>query len=273
MNEPTSELDWERFVLGELPEERARALRELLRADPALQRKVESLERSNREDLGRYPAASVVPGIRERSLREPSRPAPEKGGRRSPLLKGFFFLTPAVAAAILLIFVILPARRTGLAPGPGGSFPDAQTVKGTGGLDLSRTQLLVYRKQTRDVEQLASGQSARAGDVVQLAYVSAERYGVIFSIDGNGTVSLLFPDRPESGTALEPNKKILLPLAIELDEAPSFERFCFVTSAAPIDVQAVLRSAADLAREPRRAEGTDLKLPPGLGQTSFMVRK
>jgi hypothetical protein len=52
-----------------------------------------------------------------------------------------------------------------------------------------------------------------------------------------------------------------------------FERFFFVTSAVPIDVRAVLEAATDLARDPGRAEGTDLALPPGLGQTSFLVRK
>ena len=273
MNEHISELDWERFVLGELPEERSRVLRELLLGDPQLQQKVENLNRSNREDLARYPAGSVVPGIRERSRREHSDPTPERTSRRSPLLKRFLVLSPALAAALILIFVVLPARKTGLAPGPGGSFSDDQTIKGTGGLDLSQTHLLVFRQRDREVEQLTTGQTARAGDVMQLAFVSTERYGVILSIDGRGTVSLHFPDRAEAGTGLEPNKRIPLPQAIELDDAPSFERFFFVTSAVPIDVRAVLLSAADLARDPRRAEETDLTLPSGLGQTSFLVHK
>jgi hypothetical protein len=273
MNESISELDWERFVLGELPEKRSRILRELLLGDPQLQQKVENLKRSNREELARYPAGSVVPGIRERSLREHPRATPERTSRRTPLLKRFLVLSPALAAALILIFVVLPTRKTGLAPGPGGSFPDSQTIKGTGGPDLSQTRLLVFRQRSREVEQMSSGQTARAGDLMQLAFVSTERHGVILSIDGRGTVSLHFPERAADATGLEPNKRITLPQAIELDDAPSFERFFFVTSAGPIDVRAVLLSAADLARDPRRAEGVDLSLPSGLGQTSFLVRK
>jgi hypothetical protein len=273
MSEHTSELDWERFVLGELPGERSRILRDLLAGNPELRQKVESLERSNREDLARYPAGSVVPGIRERFLRESSGPISDKTLRRSPVLKHLLFLSPALAAALILAFVILPTKRNGVAPDLRGSLPDTQTIKGAGGLDLSQTQLLVYRQRNREVEQMSSGQTAKAGDVMQLAFVSARRYGVILSIDGVGTVSLHFPDRAEAGTDLEPNKRITLPQAIELDDAPSFERFFFVTSAVPIDVRTVLQAAADLAREPRRAERTDLTLPSGLEQTSFLIRK
>ena len=273
MSERISELDWERFVLNELPEERSKILRELLSGDLELRRKVESLERSNREDAARYPAGLVVPGIRERFVREHSAPASDKTSRRSPVLRRLLVLSPALAAAFILVFVVLPARKNEVAPDLPGFPADSQTIKGAAGLDLNQTQLLVYRQRDSDVERMSNGQIARAGQVMQLAYVSAERYGVILSIDGVGTVTLHFPDRAEAGTDLEPNKKISLPQAIELDDAPSFERFFFVTSAAPLDVRAVLKIAADLARDPQRAEGTDLMLPPGLGQTSFLIRK
>jgi len=96
---------------------------------------------------------------------------------------------------------------------------------------------------------------------------------VILSIDGAGTVTLHFPEQAEAETGLEPNKKFNLSQAIELDDAPLFERFFFVTSAAPIDVRDVLKSAADLARDPRRAEVADLTLSPGLRQISFLIWK
>jgi hypothetical protein len=93
MNDHISELDWERFVLGELPEERSRILRDLLLGDPRLQRKVESLRSSNREDLTRYPSGGRGRSADTGTL--PPRAFPPRAGKSgAPLPPPQGFLCP-----------------------------------------------------------------------------------------------------------------------------------------------------------------------------------
>jgi len=271
MNADVSPLDLERFVLDELPEDRKKLLAGAIECDPRLRSEVENIQRSNAEDADRYPANVVVPQIRALRLRSETEAG--DGGRREKTRRLLFILSPAFAAALLLIVLILPGRKGGLLPRLMNPAEDTSIAKGGTGLDLDKTHLLVYRLRNAAVEQLSGGETARAGDLLQLAYVSTVKYGLILSIDGDGTVSLHFPENAEADTALTEGQKILLPEAVELDDAPGFERFFLITSETPFNVRSVLRTAEDLARNPDSAERGDLALAPGLNQTSFLVRK
>jgi len=275
MSEDISRLDWERYVLGELPPDRAWTLKQRLDADPRLRVEVEEIKRSNRDDLERYPAAQVAAGIRERFERETAGAGAEKSIRpfRALFGKRLFLLIPAAAAAVLLAVVLIPGRKPGILPRFADSLRDDTIVKGTAGVDLNTTRLLVYRKRGNAVEELADGSQSRAGDILQMAYVSTEKYGMIFSIDGSGKVTPQFPDAQGASSAFETKRKTLLPQAVELDNAPRFERVFLVTSDVPIDGRAVWAAAESLARNPDRAEKESLALPAGLRQSSFLIRK
>ncbi len=139
---------------------------------------------------------------------------------------------------------------------------------------MSRTQLLVYRKIQERVETLSDGEKARAGDLLQLAYVSAEdSYGMILSIDGRGAVTLHLPESEGDSTKLELSKQSLLPSAFELDDAPEFERFFFLTSDSPFDVGGVLQEAQDLAKNLEQVRQNNLDLPESFHQYSVLILK
>ena len=109
--------------------------------------------------------------------------------------------------------------------------------------------------------------------MLQLGYVSAgRRYGAVLSVDGRGSVTLHFPESPAGSPELK-GGTVSLPSAYELDDAPAFERFFFVTSDAPFDVGTVMESARQLAREPERARYAPLSLPEPLSQTSITLDK
>lgn len=75
-----------------------------------------------------------------------------------------------------------------------------------------------------------------------MSYVAAGRaHGVIVSIDGRGQVTLHFPADAGAPTALESGRAVPLSHSYELDDAPLFERFMFVTAEAPDDLLAKLR--------------------------------
>ncbi|MBN1838324.1 MAG: hypothetical protein JW820_20865, partial [Spirochaetales bacterium] len=108
----------------------------------------------------------------------------------------------------------------------------------------------------------------------QLGYVAAARaYGVILSIDGRGVVTLHFPVGSTGAGELEREGESLLPFAYELDDAPGFERFFFVTGPEPFAVDSVLEAAERLAADPEQARQAPLILPGELEQVSMMLKK
>jgi hypothetical protein len=134
--------------------------------------------------------------------------------------------------------------------------------------------LRVHRQGASEPELLANHARARRGDVLQLSYVSGGRpYGVVVSMDGRGAVTLHHPATLTGSTALAPGEAVTLDHAYELDDAPDFERFLFVTSEAPLDVATVLEAARLLARQPSEARTRPLPLPDTLAQTSFTLEK
>lgn len=138
-------------------------------------------------------------------------------------------------------------------------------------------RLLCFLKSDRDVEptdRLEHGTSVMRGDIVQLAYAATgNQYGVVVSFDGAGAVTLHMPVTSEGSTRVHPRGVHMLDHAFELDAAPRFERFVFVTSAVePIDVDEVLRAASMIANGPN-PRARPLHLPDHLLQRTLVLRK
>jgi len=267
------ELVLEQFLLDELSEEERESLRAVAAKDPVIGRRLRELEDSNRAFLSRFPAGRAVAEIESRIT---GRPPAEASSRRaaSPARKLLLVLSPALAAAILLLVFVRPWRKAGIGGARSDIPADTILIKGSPPVDLGKTQLLVYRLHNQRVELLKDWQVARFGDLLQLAYVSAgESYGMIFSIDGRGGVSLHFPADKFGSTALERHKKNPLPEAIELDDAPGFERFFFLTSDVPIDVAGMLKLAGDFSRDFHKAGQAEFMPPAGIRRYSIMIKK
>lgn len=263
-----SEYDLERYALGELAKEDAEKIDELASSDPALRAALEAIGASNRDILSLYPPASVKADLLARMSGTRRRTIPAFSPRR------MLILSSALAAALAFLILIHPGLKKERALNPYDPGRDESLVKGIPGLDFSKTQLMIHRKTNRDVELLSDGRQAKAGDLLQLAYVAVrEPYGVILSVDGRGEVTLHHPVEGGGSTALILNKKTLLPNAIELDDSPGFERFFFITSDRPIDVGEVLKRAQVLAQDGDRAKRGKMDLPEGLRQSSILILK
>jgi hypothetical protein len=232
--------DWlvERAALDEMPSaSRAR----LQHAAPGeLATRVAQLREENARELAAYPPGPAVAQIEAR-LRRPKR-------RKT-------WIAPLVAAAAVLALVVLhhaPAHEA-----------ETTRVKGT-------ARLLAYKQAGDQAERLEPDAVVRAGDVIQLRYnAGGARYGVIASIDGGGGVTLHFPANAEAPTELAGGTRAL-PDAFELDDAPRFERFFFVTANEPVDVAGTLDALRALAR---RGDAADAALDTPLHQASFRLRK
>jgi hypothetical protein len=128
---------------------------------------------------------------------------------------------------------------------------------------IARPALALYRRTAAGSESLADGSVARAGDLVRVGYRSAgHAYGVIFSIDGRGHVTMHLPPAGGRAAPLGRETTVLLDTAYELDDAPLWERFYFVASDAPFGVAPVVDAV-------RRAAA----LPKGLEQSTISLQK
>jgi hypothetical protein len=233
----------ERYRLNELPETSARAVEQMLAADPALRARLDALDRSDADIRARYsPLISVHD---------------KRGPLRRLVLRAL--TAAAVGATALLVFFALPraVQNSG----------DVDRIKGTAS---SRPAVAIYRRTSSGSERLADGDVVHPGDLLRVGYTSAGRaYGVIFSIDGRGALTMhLPPDGSESVSLAQGAATTLLDRAYELDDAPNVERFYFITSARPFAVAPILTAA----RESRTAPGA-LALPSGLDQVTFAIQK
>ncbi len=257
--------DWEleRFLLGELPSGRMADIRARLQADAQLAGKVDDLRSSNKEILDLCPPEAVLPQARREAERRERKLRPSLG-RRS-FWRQALYSAPVLAAAAALLLVVVISRT----PSPGLRF------KGLPGIDLAKTQLLVYKKTDGGNVLLKNGDNVRPGDLLQLAYIPAgKKYGMILSIDGNGLVTPHFPPDGRAPARLKKATLVLLPNSYELDQAPEFERFFFITAMSDIRAPDVLDKARTLARSSQAARASDLDLPGNTYvQFSILLKK
>ncbi len=254
-----SDFRLERYALGELSALEQRELQQALDANPFAQARLADISRSNQEILSAYPPETVVSRIQKRAAAKSQRDL-------TPYRFAIWMPAGAALAVVLAIVVLNRPSDDPLRPLP----TETTRVKGL------RPHLLIFAKpdSKTPATALAEGSVVRAHTLLQIAYVSAGRpFGVVVSLDGRGTATLHHPAAVSQSAQLQAGGQVLLPSAYELDDAPHFERFFFVTGATPIDAAMVLAAARQLAADTARARNVALPLPAGLEQTSLLLRK
>ena len=221
--------DWklERFRLNELPEEEMRAVQRALDEDPDLRARLEALEGSDREIHASYPTEWVARQVARRSERR-GVPSISRFGPRFAL------------AAVILLAVVFSIFL------PGPEVPPPWDRKGMDGIRLKgvKPDLLLYRKRASEIEQLSDSSVAYTGDLIQIFYRAAGKpFGVIVSVDGRGTVTRHLPSSGTSAVRLIQGDPVSLDYSYELDDAPKWERFYFLTADMSFDVRDVAQAA------------------------------
>jgi hypothetical protein len=260
----------ERYLLGELDAERSERLRRLAASDAGLRARLADIGASDAAILERYPAEAMSLAIRSRSAARaarnasdtpaPDAPAPavarhspvripaDRIGARSRPSRLAAALAPArlrLAApvfALLICGVFLLARpgrqnHDGAAGAPDGAGnPSVSQADPESDVRLKGAEsgLAIFRKTGSGSELLPPRSAARAGDTLQVFYHSRRAvYGIVFSVDGAGSVTLHYPEAAGPSPALRIGEMLPLPHAFRLDKAPRFERFYLVTAPRP----------------------------------------
>lgn len=262
-----SQLDLERVALGEASdEERARIARKLARRGEDLDTRLEQLRQSNEEILSAYPADQMAARIegrleeRKRSGRQEGRRGVRRSGRGRWF--GGFGVLAAAAIAAFLVFD-LPEEES-----PVDVVDSEETVR----LKGAEPHLVIWRREAAEPVRLEENAAAGSGDVLQIEYQAAGApHGVIASIDGRGAVTLHHPASADGDTRLQSGVEAL-DFGYQLDDAPHFERFFFVTSEEPLDVGEVTASLEELVDGGDARDG-DPALSEHLEQVDFTVEK
>jgi hypothetical protein len=259
----TSIPDWlvERIALDEVP---AASKGRVERADAReLAERLAAVNAENAAELSAHPPGPAIAQIEARVAREK-----QLAARRRVRRLGLLGIACSAAAAVVLFIGTRDVTTDRVGGSLRGSDHEITRVKGA-------TRLLAFRHAGDHVERLDEDAPVRAGDLIQLSYnAGGQPFGMIASVDGAGVVTLHYPvseDAPPEATALA-KKTTALPNAYALDDAPSFERFFFVTADTPIDIKQNLASLRELAHRADSATAT-LELPAGLRQQSLRLRK
>jgi hypothetical protein len=171
----------ERYRLKELSQAETDRLAGRIRQDATLRERIEALDRSD-EEMRRTGALDL---LAERVVRR------TRTGAGAPRRLAASWAMPAVAAAAILALVLVVALAGAAARG---------RRRGDNGRSIGRSHQRaaalagVYRRTVNGSETLADRTVARPGDVLRVGYHAAGRpYGVIFSMDGRGTVTMHLP--------------------------------------------------------------------------------
>ena len=245
--------DWklERFLTGDLPEEEMNKLRELEANDAVFANRVKMLREDNKAILSKLPfetlaeriadATDVVGEGRANLGTGAAGTAAKNAAKNAPR----FTLVKFAAAAMFVFAVALTAffaqRETSVMNERVGG--DVAAVNGSQNTQVALAEIQsdmrikgldarmeVWKKTPAGIVQLNDLDSVGEGDEIQLRYAVPEKcFGLLFSMDGNGALTLHMGDGVKA-IELAPGKMNSLPFAYKLDDAPYFEKFFFVTS-------------------------------------------
>lgn len=242
--------DWklERYLTGDLPESEMREIREMEATDEIFAGRVKMLREDNAAILKKLPferLSEKMDSMSGRATVGSGRGTLASGGSLvsgKGMPAGFKLVKFAAAAALVLAVVsvaLFSQREIGPDAGTqvaadGSAMPvmdvamvdDASDTR-IKGLDA---RMEIWKKTGDSAVQMQNLDEAREGDEIQLRYSVPEKcFGLLFSMDGNGTITMHMADGSQA-IALEPGKMTTLPFAYKLDNAPKFEKFFLLTS-------------------------------------------
>ncbi|MDY6263438.1 MAG: hypothetical protein SPM09_03420 [Fibrobacter sp.] len=214
-----SDFKLERYLLGELPEVEMAALRKREAEDELFAARVKMM----REEGKRFLAENPFSGLEDKLENY------QRSVERSLWLR----IAAVLVVAFGIFSVVVLNRQTEI----------VNESSATSGMDVAMADvdngtrikgmtagLEVWKKMGDSAVQMVNLGEAREGDEIQLRYrVPQKCFGMLFSMDGNGTVTMHMGEGNRA-VELEPGKMTTLPFAYKLDNAPKFEKFFLLTS-------------------------------------------
>ncbi len=237
-NGPVSDFKMERYLVDALPENEMKELRDREASDEIFAARVRDLQEQNKKILVQNPFENLARDLDRIDAANGSVPTAAGVGAAEARTLISRFNVLKIAAALVVALGIVSAVFVG---GKESVVQDndsaniavdvAMVAKNSDtrikGLEA---RMEVWKKSESGIVQLEDMSTAKEGDEIQLRYSVPEKcYGMIFSMDGNGALTVHMGN-DNKAVALEPGKMVSLPYAYKLDDAPHFEKFFLLTS-------------------------------------------
>lgn len=258
-----SDLKLEKYLLGELSPAETKKIEEEIRRNEILRMRIQTMQESGKDFLKKHPAADFMSKLKEI----------DDFQQTASIAKYGKFLQLAAAVVIVLgiasivIFKMQPVAITeNFSQEP---FAASQT-NSTSEVAFADTRIKglssrfeVWKKQGESAIQMQDKDSVTAGDELQIRYAVTEKcFGLLFSMDGNGVVTIHIGNNNEAAE-LDPQGMKALPFAYKLDDAPQFEKFFFVTGS---EVFSLTPENIDLLLKNQNIKQTSLTLIKNMGR-------
>ncbi len=276
MNEtrPVPDALLERYLLGELPPGQMEALQRRAQVEAELQARIETLRASDEAVLKAYSSRGMAEAIaaRRRSRVPAAKRFAAKRTAGIPFYRRRLFAVPAGLA--LACAVLLTVRPDG-GNGKQGIMEVTETAEEFGTrLKGAEAGLAIFRKTRAGSELLPPRSLAKPGDTLQVFYhCRTAGYGVVFSVDGSGAVTLHYPEAEGPAAALHAGGMQPLPHAFKLDKAPLLERFFLITSAQTFSSEGILAQARAAFAVERAVPDSLMGLENRFRQYPYTLRK
>ncbi|MEW5815133.1 MAG: hypothetical protein AB1798_07015 [Spirochaetota bacterium] len=261
MRKNIPDLYLEQILLGEASTQ----YQDKIQSDGEMISRLDELKISNEDILKTYPPEVMVKRIMSKYYETAEK-------KRSRIFeyahyKKYISIPILAAAVVIMIIGIVPLTKRGISH-QNASQAESIRIKGM------RPQLHIYRATGSNPELLTDHTRVKEKDLLQIAYISGgKKYGVILSVDGRGTVTLHYPEKVTTSTALQSDGEITLPYSYELDDAPNFERFYFITSDNPFSTNQILSLVKNESVKSQMNANTTLHFPKEYEQVSILLKK
>ena len=218
-----SDFKLERYLLGELSEKEMRELQERELSDEIFAARVAEMRLQGKRFVAENPFVALEAKMAA---------ADQSANDERNVVSGMWLKVAAALVIALGIFSAVVLNRDVATYDNNSASMEVAMAEVDNGTRIKGMQasLEVWKKTGDSAVQMVNLGDASEGDEIQLRYrVSQKCFGMLFSMDGNGTVTMHMGDG-NNAIELEPGKMTTLPFAYKLDNAPKFEKFFLLTS-------------------------------------------
>ena len=216
-----SDFKLERYLLGVLPQNEMKALQQREAEDQIFAARVAEMREQGKRFVAENPFEAL----------EAKMDAADEAADGNVISGLWLKVAAALVIALGVFSMVVLNRNVETYSGESATMEvalanvdDGTRIKGMS------ASLEVWEKTGDSAVQMVNLGDASEGDEIQLRYrVPQKCFGMLFSMDGNGTVTMHMGDG-NNAIELEPGKMTTLPFAYKLDNAPKFEKFFLLTS-------------------------------------------
>ena len=289
MKDNYSNIKLEQYVLNELSDEETHALERAVKENESLRKRIDAIRQSNTEISASIDESAILRDINYRiknnSIRQEQNKEIQKQNKASSWGR-LAYAMPILAIVAVSTFML--KENMPVSPGTGLG----TSGFGTSGIEVTEDgirfkglepHINIYQQIEGGSKLIENHATLHEGDSLQLSYIAAgQQFGAIFSIDGNDVVTQHFPLDDQSSTNSSEKKspkklmasgEFMMKRSYQLDDAPKYEHFFFISSKSTFNLQEIIELAQNSVNIAHENTKSISELPDTLSQFVITINK